>query len=903
MTRAMTSEELTAARADGQAAQLYLAFWQPATVFTCSVNGAPASSNSLMELTYDGGVGDYTDVIADMSAIVTTAAGAYKGMVRIRKEPTSDTLYIGEQSEINFADNDVITVIQEWDIWARHIRRQGGEWRIENVVYSDQHENTHPLPLLGPTAAVLWLDETTGEASFSPAASAYAPDGEDISGYLHAAPGSSALTNEGTSTPTITYDAAGQYLRSCRVSSLNGKTSTGYRYVFVFDKDNMPTTQFELTADPVGSREDGGWSFEVTLYDETEISNVRDKAFCVLFTQDYPASAGPVVGHENIVALGWVVGSSIEYSANDGSVTFEVKGPQHWLSQVPGFPAGLKDIDETPSSWLRYENLTVDAYLWHVWRWRSTASRILDLTVSGDTRRLSATDASVGGLWSEIKAVAGAVFAEPLCNCYGQVYVQVPVNLMPVASRSTVPTVLTLTTADWGDSLRYRRPHASNAALLKLSGVAWDGSTGTPYFSSSPGDVFAWHGEPGESIENMALTDQADANELAGLKMGALNNELGGEFDLKQNNRFIDICPVQMIAMNETTPEGALSTNAIPVRVTRGFTDGAPTVKVEWEGETTPWPAVTDPPPKPSDQNIPAWDTEPGLPDIDPYIPPPNDWWPPVLPPDEPPDDGGGTCLDGTEANFGGYLNWDVWTLQSDQATASAYAPYKCTLRPAGVDYPSQLIIAGGWYLQVDGQWVKVNTSDWWRIYAVDSGRNRISTGTVSNYKGGGGWEQIQTITFAAPEGGLSIAGFELNIDASAASEWILGALITTGHAAPTDSTGQAIGVPAGESYAVKGVAGYWVPGIGFPTAYGGMRIYGSISASYNDPGLGYYVGYNTYYIKSAANQSVYVRIGDSWYPDNTGPGIDWEFYHAIAPGGLYLVNINSASIHNVCAP
>ena len=40
-------------------------------------------------------------------------------MVRIRKYPTEDTIYIGETSEIEW-DNDLhLTIVDEFDLWAK----------------------------------------------------------------------------------------------------------------------------------------------------------------------------------------------------------------------------------------------------------------------------------------------------------------------------------------------------------------------------------------------------------------------------------------------------------------------------------------------------------------------------------------------------------------------------------------------------------------------------------------------------------------------------------------------------------------------------------------------------------------------------------------------------------------
>ena len=700
MTDTITTEQHAALNVDGQASRIYAAIFAPVTVFAARVNGAPASNDSVMSLTYDGvTTGAYTDVGIDMTVWVGTSAGAHdKGFARVRAAATATTLLIGETSEIAFADNDYITVKKDYDLWARHIRKYSSGWKVDGDIYSNQNSVCAPIANLGPTATV--LDLVQGDGSFSPDASGSWVPGSTIASYVHVATGASATANLTTAQPTLTYTTAGQYVRSCTVTAANGATTTGYRFVFVFDAAHPPT-EIELVDEPAGSTDDGGWSFAVRKFSAAEIASVQDRALCVLFTRDAPTAAiGPVEDHANILAWGRVVGESIEKSADDNSVAFEVQGPHTWLKRVPAFPIGLKDITTAPSAWIFVNTLTVDNALWHFWRWRSTAYRTLDLYPTGDTKRLGATEAALGGLWEQITAVAQAILAKPLCDCYGRLYVKVPPNLVPVADRTAIQTMITLTEADWRDTLRIKHNPTTQVSQVELSGVSWNGSKGTPYFSKSPGSVMAWHGDSPISIDNIAVDDQAECNSLCGLKMGEMNPPYTVELELAQNNRFIDICDRQRIALSETTARGTITINAIPRRVLRKFEDGgAPVVALELDCETQPYQSVTYIPQKASNQTYEP--TDPGLPDIDILLPPNNPYFPIPDEPDNPDDPytppPTSDCVDNTAAAANGPFSIgmpysDVYSYGDTRISTGAMA---CYVRSADHDNKTTFRVAG----------------------------------------------------------------------------------------------------------------------------------------------------------------------------------------------------------------
>ncbi len=138
----------------------------------------------------------------------------------------------------------------------------------------------------------------------------------------------------------------------------------------------------------------------MTLWAEADLTTVRDRAKVILFARDWYGSTeqsiGPIPGRENIIASGWIDGDSIEWNPEQGSVTFTVQGPAWWLDQMVTFPLGMDNVTSAPTDWLHYKNLTMDAFCWRLLHWHSTATTVIDVKLSGDTRLASGLNSPWG---------------------------------------------------------------------------------------------------------------------------------------------------------------------------------------------------------------------------------------------------------------------------------------------------------------------------------------------------------------------------------------------------------------------------------------------------------------------------------------------------------------------------
>jgi hypothetical protein len=321
-----------------------------------------------------------------------------------------------------------------------------------------------------------------------------------------------------------------------------------------FDSNNMPIVEFTLD-NCSGDWDSGGWSARVTLYDEVDLTEIRERALVALFAKDWyggtEESLGPITDRETIVALGWVANESITWDPETGSCTLEIEGPQYWLDQMNGFPSGLEDTTSAPTVWTEMQTLTLRKGLWHFGHWRTTLTRIVDFQLTSDTRGFSLFNASPGTIWNQMSSEAAAtILAHPCCDRFGRLYVEQEPQVLPTADRAAVPTVMTVTTADLRRPVNIERRVVPPVGSVDLSGIVYTAGGGSPLFSLAPGHIPKWLGAGIQAFDRLALTDQSQSNTLAGMVLGWLNAEYPNiSLPFACNMRMIDICPHQYLTL------------------------------------------------------------------------------------------------------------------------------------------------------------------------------------------------------------------------------------------------------------------------------------------------------------------------------------------------------------------
>lgn len=596
IARAATAPELALYRTPGKASKWRAAILQPRTIYTARVNQTFSTTDGILAITFDGGSGTLANVLADMTLLVGSTAGAWDlGICRIRSTDATH-FYINETSDIEWADNLYLTVVEDFSLWAKHVLISGGVTYMDgSVAYSDQHAAPDPTPIMGSNR-VLRLTGASVSTQFSWGDSYVIGGLSTISAYATSAPTAASVTGPTTATPTVTFDAAGWHPIYLTVTAANSKTYLGVRWVYVMDPDDPPPS-VTFVSPPRQDVETGGWEFGIRMTHDADLDTVRDHALVIVFSEDHfgdtQSDIGPVAGSENVEVTGWIAKESIVWNPEQGSVTFTVYTAQYFFSQIPAFPDGVEFVTGTPAGWTEFQNLTVEQGLWHFLHWRTTATRVMDVFLTGDTKYTREVSSLASNLWEQLREMGWLqIYARAGCNAWNQLVIKVHPQLVPAASR-TWPTVMTITKPDWQGEIDFDRITKPEVAVVSLSGVAVNESgLGSAYFSLSPGHAYPHYGAI-DVQDRILVASQADANQKAGLYRGWRNNPYPEiPIPLKANIRLID-CFLQsqcaiVLATGDTPRGNAYSGNLLPTSVTI-VTDprtGRTSREVTFEAET-----------------------------------------------------------------------------------------------------------------------------------------------------------------------------------------------------------------------------------------------------------------------------------------------------------------------------
>lgn len=628
--RVATAGNIINFRKPNQKSRIRFYIRKPSSVYTATLSAIPSTNDMITSISFTGGVGTLGDVRMNMTLLVGSSAGGHDlGFARIRKAPIAGTFYIGETSEINwsYAGTIYLTVVDDtMGVWPRHLVLISQiPYMDGDIAYSNQHTNFDPVVVMGTDRVALL---TGASVSLNFDASTSWVYGSTITGYSWVAPGSSGSSGLSTATPTITYNAEGEYQVYCTVTAATGKTHTGARTIFV-DAGTLGY-KGQLVTNPIAEVGEGGWSCEVTVVGDLE--GLMDFTKVIIATEDYydntKTSIGPISGSENIELIGWIIEESIEHDPKMQYTKFRVGTIDKMIKNIPGFIHGLENAPNAASAWTNIAGLTVDKSLWHLLHWRSTVDYNVDIILTNDTRYIKETTTPAGNLWQQFVQLLGpTIAANIVSDRYSRVIAQLEPQLVPVASR-TWSTVRTLEAQDWYGQVTFQIQSTERTGRIYLDGLGFSAQgQGQAFFSLAPGHVPKRFGAFA-SIPSMLLSTQAQANALAGAVLAWHNNRYREiTVDLLANDKFADIGPNMYYAgsFTDTRRNRVVTGNFIPRRVERVWSEsnGSLTTSMSLELATSPDINTNGDIPDTADGGIPPVPNFPNLPPFPPIVIPP----------------------------------------------------------------------------------------------------------------------------------------------------------------------------------------------------------------------------------------------------------------------------------------
>lgn len=753
VARALTASELAIIRKDGQFTKIRAVVvpQQPIIYLQCS--GSLANNDAVSSVTVTVVSGSAARVMNGMTGYVGTAPGLSDvGMVRV-KSLTGSVLKIGRVSGIRWSSSLYITIVDDFGLWGKLPTLEIDSIKMnDDVKYTSQNSATSPMPIMGPDTAVPY---SSGSIALD-GSNSYCIDGSSITNYLWSyTNGSSAATtlSSGSAAGTsFVFPSAGSFILHLTVTSSKGVSTTGHRNIYVYnDSTYKPLDQLNIDT-LSASRDDGGWNAEVTLWAGGESPGVRDRAKVILIAQDVfsgsSVSIGQVIGSEHVLMVGWIAGESIEYNKNESTVKFDVQGAHWWLQQITGPSTFLENVESTPKAWTSFQNLTMDKVFYHFMYWRSTAAEVLDVYRCSNSRIIGGMSCSIGNIWEQCQDTAlSRMLTYMAVDRYGRFLPYIDPQVLPLASRSSIPVVQVISDEDVTEKVQIKRQVVNPVSLLEVAGLATSGTDVQMYMSRAPGSLI--YGRYGENDTNdrLVVSSQSDANNLSGMLLAKKNNPYPDtNITLGQINHMIDIAPAMYIELSTTAVQNArgisyTNMNFLPLEIDYRLSEdtNAVTVDISAEGATSGSAGYTVTMPQEPIYNLPQ----------EPDISMPSFAFTPssfgyndnmfsaimVYP-----GSSGSPCRDETYAEPTGPVTLSVGKTLKSNSRTSLKLPFRTYLRPSSATNPSSYTISANWLKlndsfsmgPVSGSAITYDytlTDDWYSIYALDVYGNRVALG------------------------------------------------------------------------------------------------------------------------------------------------------------------------------
>jgi hypothetical protein len=631
---------LTALRAGGWQ-QWYLAAFVGTAVLTGAVTADAADGAT--SLAYTTSTGSSANVKRGYLIRVTTAAGLFKGLWRVRASGalSSIAMPITELSagSVDINSGDLIEV-RNVILPGSKVVEATSDFKPDGLAAGTNNSAIPPMAACGPHR-IAPLDSGQAYATVTFANLSYAVDADSAGTLTYAWV---AATATGTTTSTSAAASftfpVGEHLAVLTVTdSSNSATWTTYRKVLVYDPANPTAVLMDVILEGIESDIEPGTSARFRLPDGASLDDLPDGTMvalvCIEYINGVQQSFGNAVSAaSNVKCLGYLRRESNSNSAEDGTqeLSFEIVSPiQFYKELVTGYSKVFQN-NAAADAWNELDDLSVKRAIIEVPRFYTWLTEWHDFIFHStfDDRDYSTLFLQKSNPVDQFREFARAVDARVTCDRTGRFEVQMQPYAIAEGSRSGITTWGTYTDADRGD-YSFDRDHWPVVEMVEGRGLTDGTSTSNnqPVFARYPGAA------PGLGLNNLIIDgliadDQTDINTRLGrlaeweignyfTSTGVKHVALEGETTFPGSYLVFDpaYCEYLKLDFDDATNLRGIDLNDHRFIITRvSFVPnerGSGEVTVGWRTATNAVASgVTYVPPQEADNGLPPW-TPPNL--------------------------------------------------------------------------------------------------------------------------------------------------------------------------------------------------------------------------------------------------------------------------------------------------
>lgn len=706
------------------------------------------------QLTVDNTSADWlTAVKPGMAFAVGTSPGASDitwGVVR--KVPTASLFYMDGKSQGDpgyarnildvLANNYYITVYKHrpaWGLLSRIVNKVF--YKQFDRAYAGEGVNPDPIIRMGEHQAQ-FVDDVTGLATFTLSVADSYYWNKANSAYLWDIDGCTLIDGSLTG-PYVTFTAPpGFYVPTCKITSTNGKTRTGYRYVWANSKDSTsahaPFSYRHRCRISSDRQNNIGRDLSIEI-DGTFEPDELYPGQPFMLTENPLFDREPLDDDSIIVDsyIGYASEKAISLTRKRGTTTINLQSP---MTAAADTPAATQSIIESraPANWSEVSSLLSNPVgaAWYIAALHAPFlidGHDLNFDTTLTTLRRKSFVFQTKEIGGQLQNLAEMFIGNIGCKSAGTIRMVRNPMYLTNAQRNALTTKWTWGVGDFTNA--FETPVIYRMQIGQVNGYAFSyagGQESTPYASLAPGSAQA-QGARQEQMTAFTVTasaGQTEVNRVTGHHFAYVNAKYPNyTLDVDRNLDIAEPCDLDewhllnIPARYDPEEVGFVNLRAIPVSVNRQWSsEKSPrkNVSVEFKFETFGQPGITVPVNRGGANN---WMV--------------NTWNPAFADPYQPamPDLGLGLDV-GLAGNSPGALG-HTFTLPEPNVDWNKLTGYVGTVRDGTLNYSSPYFLTSG---RLDAMFVTDDGSTIYVYYITDLLSDTPALGQIKTYTPGTGF-------------------------------------------------------------------------------------------------------------------------------------------------------------------